>query len=221
MLMYKLFIQIWQNALDFIFPPSVSELELRNLDRENVFNRLPECKSSEFPFIKSVFSYKNEIVRELIWQIKYKKNRGAIDIAGYALYSKLLELYKLNIENGEQILLVPIPISKERRKERGYNQCELIIDSVKSHDTDNIFIYDYSLLKRISNIEKQTFKNRSERIENAKNIFDINKKNNIYDKKINIILIDDVSTTGSTLSVAREMFKTNSYENVYGLSLAH
>lgn len=221
MIMYKVFIQIKQNIVDFIFPPNIYELELRTIDCESVFDKLPICNISEFPFIKSIFLYKNPLVRELIWQIKYKKNKQAIDIAGYVFYKKILELYDINIIKNEGVLLIPIPISNERRKERGFNQCELIIDSIKRYDIENYFRFDYKLLKRISNIDKQTFKNRKERIENARNIFAINNTDNTYNKNINIILIDDVSTTGSTFDVAREIFKTNSYENVYCLSLAH
>ena len=48
------------------------------------------------------------------------------------------------------VTLIPIPISNKRRKERGYNQCELIINELKNYKKD------FSLLIRSKHIEKQT-----------------------------------------------------------------
>ena len=191
-----------------MFPPSPEELKLRSLSPERFAEVVPKALSAEFSFIKSLFSYKNPLVKELVWQIKYKKNKQAIKIAGYALFQNL----------NEPVLLIPIPISKKRRKERGYNQCELLIDEILKLDTEKKFQKDYGLLIRSKHIEKQTHKDRAERLENTKNIFEVTKKENVSQK---IIIIDDVSTTGSTLEEARtELLKTG-YLDVTALTVAH
>lgn len=163
---------------------------------------------TEYPFIKSVFSYKDPLVRELIWQIKYRKNKHALRLAGHALFESL----------DRPALLIPIPISKKRRKERGYNQCELLIDEIMKWNIKNEFKKDYNLLIRAKHIDKQTLKNRSERIENTKNIFEVTSKEGLGKK---IIIIDDVSTTGSTLKEARNELLRAGYLDIEAVTIAH
>lgn len=203
---------ILQIILDFIFPPSREELELREISFEKLIQTSEKPQSSEFPFIKSVFSYKEPLIRELIWQIKYKKNRHSLKLAGFALISLLANYDPINT------LLVPIPISKSRRKERGFNQSELIIEEILK--IDGRFETDFDLLIRVKNIDKQTFKNRAERIENSSKIFAVND----FDKSIlhkKIIIIDDVTTTGSTIREARDALMTAGFRDVGGLTIAH
>ncbi|MDQ5893434.1 MAG: competence protein ComFC [Patescibacteria group bacterium] len=201
----KIFIQ---HIIDFLFPPSVEELKLRSLSPEEFVLNAKESDKPEFSFIKSLFSYKDPLVKELIWQIKYRKNKHAVAIAGFALH----QAFK------EPALLIPIPISKKRRRERGYNQCELIIHEVARLDSEKKLQMGYGLLIRSRHIEKQTHKNRNERLENTKSIFEVTKKENLHQK---IIIIDDVSTTGSTLKEARDILLSAGYSDITALTLAH
>ncbi len=200
-----------QLLIDFLFPPNQEELRIRSLSPESFEREAPLAPKAEFPFINSVFAYKNPIVKELIWQIKYKKNKHAVKIAGFALHDWL---YKNNMTG----ILIPIPISKKRRKERGFNQCQLLIDEIIRLDVEGKFIKNYDLLIRPKNIDKQTLKNREERIENSKNIFEVTEKLTSQQK---IIIIDDVSTTGSTLKEAHDALIKAGYANVYSLTVAH
>ena len=203
--------KILNYLIDFIFPPSAIEFKLRETTKEGFYKKVPRAVKPEFPFINSIFSYKDPLVRELIWQIKYKKNKHALECAGFALYEELSKW-------SGKITLVPIPISSSRRKERGYNQCELIISEILKLDTENKFKSDFNLLTRKRNIDKQTFKNRVERIENSKNIFDVTSLDKINES---IVIIDDVSTTGSTLKEARDALISCGYVRVDAWSVAH
>ncbi len=200
--------RIVYHIIDFLFPPSPEEVKLRSIFPEQFLEDSQKASAPEFPFIKSIFSYKDPLVKELIWQIKYRKNKKAVEIAGYALFQSLKE----------PAVLIPIPISKKRREERGYNQCELLIDEIMRLDNENRFKKDYGLLIRSKHIEKQTHKGRSERLENTKNIFEVTKKENLNQK---IIIIDDVSTTGSTLKEARDVMLASGYSNISALTIAH
>jgi ComF family protein len=202
------------HIVDFIFPPNEFEIELRKIDIESVFTRLPNASKTEFPFIFSIFSYQHPLVKELVWQIKYKKNSHALELAGYSIYTRIKEV----CGDSTKILLIPVPISNSRRRERGYNQCELIVNAILKYDTGNIFETDFGLLLRNRHIEKQTFMNKDQRIENTKDIFDVTHSNKI---DIIVIIIDDVSTTGSTLYVAREALLDAGYKNVIAYTLAH
>ncbi len=205
--MHKLF----EYLIDFIFPPSVEELQIRSYSVDWLYENGQKAGKTEFTFIKALFPYKNPIIKELIWQIKYKKNQHAIKCASYALYKNLYS-------TKSNITLIPLPISPKRRRERGYNQTELIIDQIIKFDKEKVLKKNYDLLIREKDIEKQTHKNRNERISNTKHIFKVNFKENLNDK---IVIIDDVTTTGSTLKEARDELLKAGYTNIDALTIAH
>ncbi len=211
--------KIAQIIIDFIFPPKKEELELRSISPENLYTTTSKSGIAEFPFISFVFSYKYPLIRELVWQIKYKKNKHAIECAGYALWQELIKKYPKDAISSKSITLIPVPISKNRRKERGYNQSELIIDEILKYDKKNRFTKNYDLLIRIKDIEKQTLKNRSERLENTLHIFQVNKT--ALENPVKIIIIDDVTTTGSTIREARDTLIASGYRNIETMALAH
>lgn len=200
-----------QYFIDFIFPPSSEELKLRTLSSDWLIHNGPQAPKTEFPFIHSLFSYKDPLIRELVWQIKYKKNKQAARCVAHALRNELLKY-------NEEILLIPIPISKKRRNIRGYNQSELLIDEIIKLDEKKIFKKDYGILIRARHIESQTKKNRHQRIENTKNIFEVIKKIETNKK---IIIIDDVTTTGSTIKEARDALLKYGYSQIEALAIAH
>lgn len=194
--------------IDFLFPPNPEELQLRALSPEEFIKIAKSAGKTEFPFISSLFSYKDPLVKELIWQIKYKKNHHALECAAFALLKKI----------HEPTLLIPIPITKKRRKDRGYNQCEMIIDEILRQDRTGKFTKNFNLLIRNKDIEKQAFKNREERLSDIKDVFMIK---DVVDKNQRIIIVDDVSTTGSTLKEARDGLLKAGYMNVECLTIAH
>ncbi len=118
--------------IDFLFPPTKEALALRAFSPAELVEKLPEAEPTSFPFITSLFSYKDPLVSELIHGIKNRKDPYFMELGGWALHGKL---------EGE--LLVPIPLSKKRRKERGYNQCELLIEEILKLDVENKFKKDF------------------------------------------------------------------------------
>ncbi len=208
--------KIFTFLIYLLFPPSKEELLLLSIPPQDFSMRVPIAPPSPFPYITPLFAYKDPLVKELIWHIKYKKNKHALQCAAFALHGKLKDL-KI-----EKAILIPIPISKKRRRERGFNQCELIVDEILKLDEIQMFKKNFDLLQREKHIERQTLKGRNERIENAKNIFIVNEKEStLVDKNELLIIIDDVLTTGSTLKEARETFLKAGYVNVKAFSVAH
>ena len=205
--------RIFTFLLDFIFPPSTEEQALAALSPDEFLKRSPKAPLPSLPYIKSCLAYKDPLVRELIWQIKYKKNQHALKLAGYIVYAGLK-----NMPLSSPITLVPIPISKKRRKERGYNQCELLINEVLRLDIDQKLHEDFITLTRPKHQDRQTDKNREERIKNAEHIFAAVKPPTNMET---LIIIDDVTTTGSTLREARETLLRAGYRDVRCLTIAH
>lgn len=218
--MVQIIYKMLQSFLDSLFPFKKSDQLLFSLSKEEAYLQLPPAPKPPYNFIKSIFAYKNEVVTSLIWNIKYKKSVKAVEIGGYALYKKILSTFETK---KDKILIIPIPISQKRRNERGYNQCELLLAEIQKLDINHELLYSVNLLKRKIHKDRQTLKNRQKRLENAKQIFEINKIELEKIKKVQykIIIIDDVVTTGSTLKEAINLLRSAGFDDVSGLSLAH
>lgn len=217
---------IYKTILDSLFPFSAAEKEMLSMRPEDALKLLPHAPDySGLAFksenMKSVFAYKDERVSKLIWHIKYKKSVHAVRIGGYALWAKLTT----TTGSGNEVVVIPMPITSRRRKERGYNQCELLLDEIERLEKEvgeRRFIFKKDILIRTHHAERQTLKRRAERVEDAKGVFGVNVDAVTEElKQMPVIIIDDVITTGSTLYEAIETIKKAGFTNVHGLSLAH
>ena len=92
-------------------------------------------------------------------------------------------------------MIIPVPITKKRKRERGYNQCLEIARGV--NQATGIPIAD-DVLQRSVFVKSQTYMSAKERIENVKDAFKLIAPDKIKDR--HVLLIDDIVTTGSTLS---------------------
>ena len=108
-------------------------------------------------------------------------------------------------------LVVPIPLSKQRLEERGYNQVDLIFKDVFKRKN---FFYQSNLLIKKRNTKVQSKLRKKDRKENMKNVFIVNKRFNIKDK--NILLLDDIYTSGATMMYAAKALKKAGAKSVMG-----
>lgn len=220
----KIFRLFYETILDAIFPKDKYELEVLSLPKEEAFAVLPKAPEynpkEDFQNMYSVFSYKDEKVKKLIWALKYKESKQAADICAFVLAKKIEGTINTNTNN---ILILPMPIAEKRRRERGYNQCEIMLDEMK------VYKQNKNLLKRIQYLKRQTDKDKAERQESAKNLFeiDIEEFSKLQDEyreglaNIQIIIVDDVITTGSTMKEAMKVLRDVGFKNVIGISIAH
>lgn len=95
------------------------------------------------------------------------------------------------------IIMIVVPISKARKKERGYNQSQLIAKQVSQ--IINIPIMKNILEKSKDTVPQSTL-NKVQRQENAKGAYKVKKDNYKKIKNKNILLVDDIYTTGSTIN---------------------
>ncbi|OHA24404.1 MAG: hypothetical protein A3D50_00095 [Candidatus Taylorbacteria bacterium RIFCSPHIGHO2_02_FULL_44_12] len=209
----------WNLLLDAVFPVSIIEKGLRTLEPAQAYEIFPKAPPLPINNAWSVFAYKDERVSRLVWQIKYKRSSQATIIGGYALYQILTSLDSFDLN--DQIVIVPMPISGRRRKERGFNQCELIAEEMKKLDANGRLLIKPELLSRVRHVNRQTLKNKAERLLGPKGVFFTDSKLTETFKEKTFIIIDDVITTGSTMNEAVETLKGAEIAKVYGLSLAH
>jgi len=113
-------------------------------------------------------------------------------------------------------LVVPVPMFAQRQKERGYNQSQLLAEEFcKSLNLD----LDTQSFVRQKFTEQQAGLSRRQREENLQGAFKVIMKNNIKGK--NILLIDDVITTGATMNECALTLKKAGAKKVFCLAYAH
>ena len=246
----KIIPTIFKIFISALFPTSKAEQEILSMLPEKAFEILPKAPGYEGLAVplnnsRSIFAYKDERVSKLIWNIKYKKSEQAIKIGSYALWHELclsrLSILRCDLNPSDpkvapedavmikpsyRIVIIPIPITSRRRKERGYNQCELLVDEIERLDTAKHFIIEKNLLIRTHHTNRQTLKGRMDRLESAKGIFALDEnliKRSAYENifEYPVIIIDDVITTGSTMYEAIEAIRKAGFHDIRGLSLAH
>lgn len=104
--------------------------------------------------------------------------------------------------------LLPVPLSKKRIRERGYNQSEMI--AIGLHDVSQLPIYN-NVVRRVSFKESQTQKDRWDRNLNVEDAFELVDGSYIHGK--HLLIVDDVVTTGATIcAVAKQLQQV---ENVH------
>lgn len=213
---------VYQTILDALFPVSASEKLVISMSPEEAFNELPKATQTPIERTISIFAYKDERVEKLVWSLKYKKSKAAAKIGAFAVL-QTLKHWPIPDSYSTEYILIPMPITKRRRNERGYNQCEILLGQMKEFRSDVKCAVNEKLLKRVQHKSRQTLKNRSERLKSSKGIFSVDKEvmQNLYDPNSIYVVVDDVITTGSTIKEAMETLKNAGLEKVHGISLAH
>lgn len=170
------------------------------------------CKISYAPVQTfSMFKYSG-IIRSLIRKGKYK--------GVFKSYLPIIELFNSKtpfFESFNNCVLIPIPISKKRLQQRGYNQCEKICKYLEDFIPQSETV---DALKRTKETKSQYSLKREERMANIKDAFEIDKKLTDLIKNKTIIIVDDISTTGATLREAcKEVYKAEP-KQIYCLTLS-
>lgn len=154
---------------------------------------------------------KDKELQHIIHSIKYNGNFRLGTYLGKFIGSKLKE----KISGWSADFIIPIPLHHLKKAERGYNQSYYIAKGISS-------IYNIPIMaraiKRNRFTPSQTALNLDERKENIQDAFTFKMKKKLSGKKI--ILVDDVITTGSTITECGKVLKESGAEKVYALSTA-
>ena len=185
--------------IEFLFPINKRVLELESISVDN----LP---LSESPL--ALFNYKDALTKELLWEVKYRGNRNIASRFAEAL------LHEIKKESGENPLLIPIPISDKRRLERGFNQTEIICEEIIKIDK---LEYLPKVLTKSHHTESQT--NTTSRKERLENLMNSMKASQVSGR--NVVVIDDVTTTGATFKEAERALREARANKVLSLAIAH
>lgn len=116
-----------------------------------------------------------------------------------------------------KVVLVPVPLYKDRQRERGFNQSEILGKLLAQKLSLSFWA---GLLLRNRNTKPQAELKGKERQENIKNAFAVNHNSQFIIHNSNILLIDDIWTTGSTLRTCAQVLKRAGFKRVWALTLA-
>ena len=172
--------------------------------------------------IISVFDYRDTIMRTTIWRLKYRRDRTIAGNLGRMLYEYLIDdlSERETLTNFTEPILLPIPSARKRIRSRGFNQAELLAREIKRLDKENTFMLVTDAVAKVRNtIPQARIRNRDERLKNLRGAFAVVRPEKIRGR--NIILIDDVTTTGATISEVKKVLKKSGAKKVIGLTVAH
>jgi len=168
-----------------------------------------ECEAAPpaFTAVRSWGVYEDPL-RSTIHRLKYHSDLGVSqDLAGHL--SRLLSQMTWKIDR-----IIPVPLSAERQRQRGYNQASLLARWVSL--TNNIR-FDTNALNRVKDTTSQVGLTGAERRRNVAGAFTAEPR--IVVGK-SILVIDDVATTGATMQACAKALMTAGAVSVYGLTLA-
>ncbi|OGD68809.1 hypothetical protein A3I18_01535 [Candidatus Campbellbacteria bacterium RIFCSPLOWO2_02_FULL_35_11] len=212
--------KIFVFLLDILFPRNAIQKELDNISTEEFLKRANKTSHADKNII-TIFDYKNKLIREAIWSLKFRRNTRLAKIFAQIIYDEIMEdLSDMEtFENFKNPILVPMPISAKRRRERGFNQCELIANELTNLNSEMFVLNKKSLIKIKDTPPQSRMKNKKDRLENLKDCFAVRNKELIKGK--NIILLDDVTTTGTTLKEARKVLRRHGAKKIICVTVAH
>ena len=187
-----------ENMLTFIFPPTcgicgrgnenyVCKSCMEKLKLEKTY--MPQI--IDYKGIKHCYIFKYEgIIRQKILQYKFKDNSY--------LYKMFSEFFMKNekvcrfLKNYD--IIISVPMTKKKIAQRGYNQAELIAKQIAINSPN--LTYLKNILIKQKETSTQSSLNKKERFNNVKNVYKVQNMQKIKEK--NIILFDDIYTTGAT-----------------------
>ena len=201
------------SALDYFFPPicgmcgEINENYICNNCYENI-KKIKKCVINEYNnrnFSKHLYIFRYEgIIRNKIIEYKFE-DKGYL----YKMFAKIILSDKKTCNFIKKYdVIIPVPISKKRKKKRGYNQSELVANELAQKLNQDI--WTDIIIKKKDN-KPQSELNKLERIKNVEDIYKINKPIEVKNKKV--LLLDDIYTTGSTVNeIARKLKQTQTQE---------
>jgi ComF family protein len=174
--------------------------------------RCPECiRDTSFSCSRSFGQY-NGVLRELLHRFKFSREEQLLSV----LSACLNQAWDLHFADFSLDWIVPVPAHPERIKERGYNQAERLGCQLSSYSQIPLL----SALQRDIHLKGQATRDRSERLKALRGVY--RTASNICEKVADkqILLVDDIYTTGSTAEACSEVLLDAGAKRVFVLTVA-
>lgn len=220
------------NFLDLIFPKSCKYCgKMGEYICNDCYNKF--IKKYEYNYCKNgkffIYKYDGEL-RELLLKYKFRDESYLREFFA----NSIIKNKKLYIFLNQYDIIVPVPVHRKRKLERGYNQTEEIlkfaVNTIKNKininensNNNGLFRINYynNILTKTRNIAPQSTKNETERKENIKNAFGIkNEQSKTLIRNKKILVFDDIYTTGSTFNECKKILLQSGAKKVGALMIA-
>lgn len=181
------------------------------LDELYIIDKCPECVHSLYFYTRAISCIEyDDLSKKIIYDLKYHKKRYISYHIAEMICDRLIEC---NIYDFDVIM--PVPLHKARERERTFNQAGIISKYIGK--MTRTYVNNRNLI-RVKNTITQNKLTREERRENLEGAFEVLDKDKVKGK--NILLIDDVFTTGLTANQCSRVLSENGAVNVYIATLA-
>jgi ComF family protein len=176
------------------------------------------CQRTEPPFLKAAAygSYDGGL-RELIHLLKYEQVRPAANVLGRMLAEVIAALS--HSFKDAPLLVVPVPLHARKLRQRGFNQAEVIARAaMKLKPAGEQLTIETGLLARLRETKSQIGLTRHQRRENMRGAFRVMNPALVQGREI--LLVDDVFTTGTTVSECARVLRSAGAAKVWVATVA-
>ena len=207
-----------RSLIDTLLPPHADAALARAIADDELAELMQPRTLPTKPWVHVLWPYHDARVRAVIKAVKYYGEAQVAARVGVLAADYLLDVIAdlTTLQGWRNVVLVPVPSSSKRLRERGYNQAARIAQAI-AKNCDGV-TYDESLLAREERVS-QVRVMRSRRGANIKGAFYAPHPELVKNKFI--ILIDDVVESGATLTDARRALLAAGARDVIALALAH
>jgi ComF family protein len=175
------------------------------------------CRRAQPMYVKAVAygSYESGL-RELIHLLKYDRVRTAASVLG-RMQAEAIGSLQLHFGNGP-LVLVPVPLHAKKLRQRGFNQSELIARAALKLLSGSGFELKAQVLERCRETQSQIGLSRHQRRENMRGAFKVANAGDIAGREV--LVVDDVMTTGTTVSECARVLRRAGASKVYVATVA-
>jgi ComF family protein len=210
-----------EKVLDSILPRAVSVSKFDTISPQS----LASCAHSSLFHARvecyAPLRYASPLVQSCVHAGKYYAHERATHLMGEILAPYVADLVAEQLLFGlfDKPLVVPIPLHQRRARERGFNQSERIARTVAELVSDTPLTCRTDLLVRARDTHAQARLTKERRLQNMVGAFSVTKPEALRDA--DVILVDDVVTTGATMKSAREALEKAGARTVLCVAVAH
>jgi ComF family protein len=237
-------LELKDDLLDFVYPQScpICEKPLNRGEKEvceNCWSTLASLPAPFCPYCKSFLEDEEATLKHRCVYSSHPEDRKILAVRSLGTfddyyktlihrlkYDKKIPLGKRLAQSlGEKVacekdfiscdLIIPVPLHRTRHRSRGFNQSQILAEGI-SEVTNLPLIKD--ILKRKKNTQDQTYLNAQQRKENVRGAFVVTQPERIVGKQV--ILVDDVITTGATLNECARMLLNARAKKIFAVTLA-
>lgn len=174
----------------------------------------PDCKKRRLLFDNGrALLLHDENARKILYDLKYRNRRDNADFIGHEIAAQMGDSLRV----WEADALIPVPLYPRRQQQRGYNQAETIAENI-SYWTNRLYGISIPVvgnaLFRTAYTRPQKELGPEEREKNLKDVF----RAELPEMLKRVILVDDIFTSGSTLSTCAKALKNAGAERVFFLT---